>query len=251
MTASLRRDLGDVLLEERLLTEGVLRAVRRLAKRERMSIVVVLLEEEHVSEDQLLSVLSRRLKLPVVTPGNLLIEEEVLRLIPYDLAERYRVLPLGLHLDQPGGTGVLRVAMADPLDREARDDLQRLTGHSIDPVISPASALAMAIRQRYRGALTQLPSSLAGQGRGQGQGQGQGQGTNQRTPPAGVPIVRGPSGGLRKPADMVTQPLTRIDDDAPIELRLRALVTTLVDAGVITEQAYAEAIQRLIRVPTQ
>jgi hypothetical protein len=224
-----RRDVGDLLLEERLITEGVLRAARRLAKRERMPVVSVLLEEEHLSEDQLVELLMRRLKLPVVDPGRLHVDEDVLREIPYDLAEKHRVLPVGLEKDEARGTSRLRTAMADPLDREALEELQAHTGHSIEPVVAPAMALLAAIRFRYRGAITQL---LPRGGR-----------VSLVTPSS----AQTPTPDRRHPEDMVTQPLLRIGEDAPLELRLKALLVTLIGAGVISERAYAEALRRLTR----
>jgi hypothetical protein len=231
-----RRDLGDLLLEERIITEGVLRAARRLAKRERLPMVVVLLEEEHLSEQQLVDLLMRRLKLPVIDLGHgdrLEIDEDVLREVPYDLAEKHRVLPLSLVSDPRGGPSRLRLAMADPMDREALDELEALVGKPLDPVIAPAMALAAAIRFRYRGAITRLtqpprPRLLAKE--------------------EGPPSARTPRPAeVALPDERVTQPILRIDEEVPLEVRVKALTVMLIEAGVISERAYTDLLRKLLK----
>ena len=111
--------------------------------------------------------------------------------------------------------------MADPLDQEALDELEAVSGQAIEPVIASATALLAAIRHRYRGAVPGLP--------------GLPHRVQQATRPAGPP---------RPPEETVTQPLARIEDEA-LDLRLRALVLALCEAGVITERAYADALRRL------
>lgn len=229
----MRRDLGDLLLEERLITEGVLRAARRLAKRERLPVVVVLLDEKHLTEQQLVDLLTRRLKLQAVDLSRVEIDEDVLRIVPYDLAEKHRVLPLAVSEDRRGK--VLRAAMADPLDRDALDELAASTGHVIEALVAPAAALAAVIRGRYRGSL------------------------NRRTPWPAMPVVT-PAPAVTAPitpeqrprlADAtVTQPLLRIDEDASVDDRLRALVLALVESGVLSEQAYATALRKVRKEDT-
>lgn len=222
----MRRDIGDLLLEERLITEGVLRAARRLAKRERLPVVVVLLDERHLSEQQLVDLLSRRLNLQVADLSRVEIDEDVLRLVPYDLAEKHRALPLSS--SDFGRGGVLRVAMADPLDRDALDELHALTGHAIDPLIAPAGVLASVIRSRYRGSM------------------------NRRTPwpPAATVPMRvrpsiTPDQRVRPPDVTVTQPLLRPAEDLPVEVQLRALLLALTESGILSEHAYADALRRV------
>lgn len=226
-----------MLLEERLITEGVLRAARRQAKRERLPIVVILLEEEHLTEQQLVDLLARRLKLPVVEPARLQIDEDVLREIPYDLAEKYRVMPLALVPDaRPGVPARLRLAMADPLDRDALDELGGVTGRPIDPVIAPAIGLSAAIRHRYRGAITRLlPHAEV---RPHAESSEATEPESARTPRPVRP---------RRPDDMVTQPLLRVDEETTLDIRLKALTVLLVEAGVISERAYAEMIRKLTK----
>lgn len=286
-------------MEERFITEGVLRAARRLAKRERLPMVVVLLEGGHVSEAQVVDILSRRAKLPIIDPQRAALDEDIIREMPYDLAEKHRALPLSLERDpaRKGGAARLRVALADPLDREAIGEIEALTGHQVDPVIGPAAALLSAIRFHYRGALSRSGSApeLSAQrpalldkspsvamnhgGALNGDGDpgerttlpnmagdalkairrqaattthpgGERPGRTATTTPDGGRGARttwedeAPEG---KPGDHITQPLQPEADDAPVEIRLRALINVLCETGILSERVYQEAVQRLLR----
>lgn len=107
-----------------------------------------LLEIGLVKENQLARFLSRRLSIPFFDPLPLTsIPDEVLALVSAEEAIKCRVLPLSR--DRQG----LSLAMADPSDAEAVDDLARLVGCAIKPLAAPEIRLLQALQEYYGVAL--------------------------------------------------------------------------------------------------
>ena len=93
----------------------------------------------YVTEDTVVSVLSKQYNLPVIDLAGIEIDPGCLRLIPKERAIKNRVLPL-----QKKG-GVLKVAVADPSDVMALDELKFMTGCRIEPVLGKESSIVQAI----------------------------------------------------------------------------------------------------------
>lgn len=109
-----------------------------------------------IHEDTLVLALSRQLNVPAVDLLSIdAIHEALTQRIDRATCERYRVLPLVYVPDRRS----VRIAMADPTDVVAVDDLQRRLGLRIEPLLAGEQALAQAIRRLYGAA---SPSSLAG-----------------------------------------------------------------------------------------
>lgn len=272
MAAYFRRDLGDLLLEDRYLTEGVLRAARRMAKRERVPMVVVLLEGGHVTEGQVVDLLARRARIPLVDPARASMDEDIIRELPYDLAEKHRALPLAIDRQRKGSPARLRLAMADPLDRDAIEEIEALTHHQVEPVAAPASALLAAIRFHYRGSISHGPLNDAPRWSGDLHPRGDTNTTKDQlltTLPA-LPqdvLAEAIAGAAReadtrragrstlptgRPEGHITQPLPDpVDEEAPpavpLELRVQALVDVLCDTGILSRRVYEEALRRLVQ----
>ena len=210
------RTLADLLCEEGVTDEPAIRAAARRARQEGTSLVRALLAEGRLGETQLVDTLARRLKVPQVDLATVFVELDAVREVGYDVAVGRCLLPLAL--ERQAGRRVLRVAMADPLDRETITELEASTGCRVDVVLAAPSALEPAIERAYRGMVTKMIPR---------------RGVRDPVPPADLPEV-------------ATQPSYRIEDDAPLELRLRALVTLLVDKGLLSAEEYREAVRHLL-----
>jgi hypothetical protein len=121
--------------------------------------------------------------------------------------------------------------MADPTDEEALDELEGSTGCRVEPVLARLSLVDEAIARAYRGVATAVmrrPGSITGE---------------QRAPFGGdlqVSTPHLPGGRLG------TAPFRRLDDDAPLDVRLRALVVLLEQKGVFTADEYLGTIRKLL-----
>jgi type IV pilus assembly protein PilB len=99
-----------------------------------------------VTEDDLTRILSDQLEIPVFDPGQHKVSAEALAAVPGDLARKYNLLPVQIE------NGQIQVAMADPLNLDALDDLRVTTGRSVQPMIGPESVVNDA-RERHYGRL--------------------------------------------------------------------------------------------------
>jgi len=136
------RDLAELLVREGLVDRAQLD--RALAEHRRSSerLVSILLQRKLVDEAELLDVLSARGGLQKVGLAGRTIAPEILGLVPAAVAWKYEVLPLE-RADQ-----ALTLAVADPTNVLALDDVAFMTGLEIRPVIARRSELQHEIRRR-------------------------------------------------------------------------------------------------------
>ncbi len=138
-----RRRLGDVLLEQELISKEQLAECVHLQRQKGQSLAHALVERGYLSEEDLVITLSEQLGIPHIRVANYKIPEEVLKEVPETLARQYQMLPISVTGD------VLTVAMADPLNIMALDDLRMLTSSDIEPVVAVESELVEAIEKNY------------------------------------------------------------------------------------------------------
>ena len=136
--------LGQLLLEQKLITpEGLEQAVAEQRKTGQL-LGATLVKLGLVSEGALLDCLHRQLGLTLVDLASLDIEESTVALIKEDMAKKYLALPIAVE-----GRNNLVVAMADPLNVAAIEDLRFHSGMFVKPVLASASALNDAIDRYY------------------------------------------------------------------------------------------------------
>jgi hypothetical protein len=213
-----RRRLDDLLLEEGLLDEAGLRQARRHARRQGHGLALAVVEMRLLTDGALAEMLVRRLHLPRVDLDHEPVDDDAVREVPHDLAEARRLLPLSI--DRTGERRVIRVAMADPLDLDAVEEIEMSTGCDLEPLIAPVAALGDAIQRHYRGVVTKMIP---------------------RRPLFGAGVQLGTPAAQREP---ITQPNHQIADEATLALKLEALIDVLVDAGTIGRDAWLEAVRK-------
>ena len=137
--------LGDVLLEQELITREHLDECVALQRQTGQSLAHILVEKGYLGEEDLVVTLSEQLGIPHIRVMNYNIPKEVLREVPESLARQYYMLPVSVTGD------VLTLAMSDPLNIMALDDLRMLTSYEIEPVVAVESELVQAIEKNYGG----------------------------------------------------------------------------------------------------
>ncbi len=135
--------LRGILLDTGLLSEDALSAALAEQRATGRRLVDVLLARRLVTEPTLTRALARALGMEVVSLGTLEPSREVLARIPGEVALARQLLPLAVD------DGVLTVAVADPLDVEAQDEVRMLTGLAVRPVLALPSDLRRAIERFY------------------------------------------------------------------------------------------------------
>jgi len=135
--------LGDLFVREGLITEEQLQAALTEAKQTKTRIGYALVKLDFVKEDELTRALAKQFRVPAVDLDKVTIEEKILRLIPEEIALKHRVLPLR----KVGRT--LTVAMANPTDVGALDNLKFITRFEIEPVIVGEYTLQKHLEEYY------------------------------------------------------------------------------------------------------
>jgi type IV pilus assembly protein PilB len=137
------RRLGDLLVAEGLITAEQLRQALGEQKGKADKLGSILVRLGSLSEEQLIGFLSRQYGIPSITIANLDVDAETLRLVPAHIAKTYEVLPV----KRIGST--LTLAMSDPTNVFALDDIAFMTNLQILPVVAPQAAIRRALDRAY------------------------------------------------------------------------------------------------------
>jgi type IV pilus assembly protein PilB len=135
--------LGEILVRENLLSAQQLREALDYQREHGGRLGFNLVKLGLVSDDMITAVLSRQYGVPSVNLELFDIEDSVIRLIPREVAQKYSVLPLS----RVGAT--LTLAMVDPTNVFAMDDIKFMTGLNIEPVVVSEASVQEAIAKYY------------------------------------------------------------------------------------------------------
>ena len=139
-----RRVLGDLLLDADLVSRQELEEGLDLHRRTGVPLGRALLSLGHITRDQLAATLARQQGLPYFSLAGVEIDKDIARSVPEMLARRRGLLPL-YRVGE-----AITVAMVNPRDREAVEEVQRLTGCRVDPVLTTEEELEEALERIYR-----------------------------------------------------------------------------------------------------
>ena len=140
---SLKDRLTEILVKDGVVSEEQLKKALKIQKQKGGSLKSILVAEGFVNEKDLMAVLSQGLGIPPISLSRFKTDPEILKLIPRDVAVKYQIVPVS----KVGN--VLTVAMADPLNVFAIDDLRSLTGFDIGTIIASQKEVQEAIDQHY------------------------------------------------------------------------------------------------------
>lgn len=140
---SLKERLTEILINNKFLTEEQLNQALGIQKEKGGRLSDIIVELKFIKKEELISALSQGLGLPLIDLKRFKIDYEVVKLIPVDVARHYQLIPVS----KMGDT--ITLAMADPLNIFAIDDVAALTGYKINPIISPLEDILQAIELSY------------------------------------------------------------------------------------------------------
>ncbi len=135
--------LGELLLKAKLITEEQLQKALDEQKQLGGRLGEHLVRLGYVTEDDILDCLSQQYGVPSINLRQFEIDDSIIRLIPADVARKYQFIPVS----KTGAT--LTVAMADPTNVFAMDDITFITGYRVEPVVASEEALREAIDRYY------------------------------------------------------------------------------------------------------
>ncbi len=137
--------LGEILLKESLITQDQLQKALEFQRANGGKLGSCLTKMGFITDDDITGVLSRQYGVPSINLKFYEIDPNVIKLIPQDTALRYQVIPLS----RVGS--VLTIAMTDPTNVFAMDDIKFMTGFNVEPVVASESAIGEAITRFYGG----------------------------------------------------------------------------------------------------
>ncbi|MGI8917047.1 MAG: type IV-A pilus assembly ATPase PilB [Pyrinomonadaceae bacterium] len=135
--------LGEILVRENLISAQHLREALDYQREHGGRLGYNLVKLGLVTDDMITAVLSRQYGIPSVNLDLFKIDEPVLRLIPQEVAQKYSVIPLS----RVGAT--LTLAMVDPTNVFAMDDIKFMTGLNVEPVVVAEVSIQQAIAKYY------------------------------------------------------------------------------------------------------
>jgi len=135
--------LGDLLVKEKVITTEQLEQATKLQKESHSRLASALVKLGFLSDEDVTNFLSRQYGVPAINLSYFEIDPAVVKLIPYETAKRYQILPLS----RVGAS--LTIAMVDPTNVFAMDDIKFMTGFNIEPVVASESSILEGIEKAY------------------------------------------------------------------------------------------------------
>src|SRR3954452_9197685 len=135
--------LGDLLVKEKIITSEQLQQATKVQKETNCRLGSALVKLNFLTDEDVTNFLSRQYGVPAINLSYFEIDASVVKLIPYETAKRYQILPLS----RVGAS--LTIAMVDPTNVFAMDDIKFMTGFNIEPVVASESAILEGIEKAY------------------------------------------------------------------------------------------------------
>lgn len=162
MVPGLKEKLTKILIDKHLIKESDLEKARAVQKEKGGSLSDVLVSLGFISKNDLMVVLSEELGVPPINLSRFKIDPSVIKLIPRKIARHYKILPIS----KMGDT--LSLAIADPLNIFALDDIKALTGFKILPIVTTEKDIVEALGQYYDedayAAIEKIVGDMSGEG---------------------------------------------------------------------------------------
>jgi type IV pilus assembly protein PilB len=135
--------IGELLLKEKRITPEQLQEALNYQKASGGKLGFNLVKLGFVRDDEITALLSKQYGVPSINLGQFEIDASVIKLIPAETAQKYQIVPLS----RAGAT--LTIAMTDPTNVFAMDDIKFMTGYNVEPVVASEGAVLEAIQKYY------------------------------------------------------------------------------------------------------
>jgi type IV pilus assembly protein PilB len=147
--------IGELLLKEKRITPEQLQEALTHQRQGGGKLGFNLVKLGYVRDDEITSLLSKQYRVPSIALGQFEIDPAVIKLIPAETAHKYQIVPLS----RSGAT--LTIAMTDPTNVFAMDDIKFMTGYNVEPVVASETAVVEAIQKYYgKAAVPAAPAAV-------------------------------------------------------------------------------------------
>lgn len=138
--------IGDVLVAAGAITEEQLQEGLAKQKETGRKLGNALVDLGFISNDMLITVLTTQLGIDYIELKGAKIEEKVIHMVPENMVTKYQAIPIEIDPDNPN---ILKVAMADPMDIMAMDDIGLVTNLQVEPMLASEEGIRNAIEKYY------------------------------------------------------------------------------------------------------
>ena len=139
--------LGDLLVETQAITQDQLNHALEKQKKNNLKLGEILVDEGIITEDDIAVALSKQLGIEIVDLQSINIDRAVARLVPVNILKKYTMIPFAFN---ENNKNILRVAMENPLDTYAQEDISIITNYQVEPVVATTRSIMLAI-DKYHG----------------------------------------------------------------------------------------------------
>jgi type IV pilus assembly protein PilB len=150
--------IGELLLKEKRITPAQLQEALNYQKQHGGKLGFNLVKLGYVQDEEITSLLSKQYGVPSINLSQFEIDPVVIKLVPADTANKYQIIPLS----RSGAT--LTIAMTDPTNVFAMDDIKFMTGYNVEPVVASETAVVEAIQKYYGAGAIAAKEQPAGSG---------------------------------------------------------------------------------------
>ncbi|MCK6587859.1 MAG: type IV-A pilus assembly ATPase PilB [Polyangiaceae bacterium] len=135
--------LGELLVREKLISLQQLRQAQEEQRKSGTNLGNALAKLGYISDEKITSFLSAQYRVPAINLEEYELDPDVVRLVPKEICQKHRIVPLSR-----SGTALV-VAMADPTNLTAMDDIKFLTGLTVEPVVASETHILAAIEGSF------------------------------------------------------------------------------------------------------
>jgi type IV pilus assembly protein PilB len=135
--------LGELLVREKLISLQQLRQAQEEQRRSGNNLGYALAKLGYISDGEITSFLSSQYRVPAVNLDEVEIDPEVTKLVSREVCDKHKIIPISR-----SGSAIV-VAMADPTNLHAIDDIKFLTGFNVEPVVASETGITDAIERAY------------------------------------------------------------------------------------------------------
>ncbi|MBI5663752.1 MAG: type IV-A pilus assembly ATPase PilB [Nitrospirae bacterium] len=135
--------IGQLLVNNKIITETQLNKALELQKKEGGRVGSNLIKLGHLTEETLVEFLSKQYGVPAVALSAQDIDPSIIKFVPYEVANKYQIFPISKN----GAS--LKLAMTDPSNVFAIDDVKFMTGYDVQPLVASESSIKEAISKYY------------------------------------------------------------------------------------------------------
>jgi type IV pilus assembly protein PilB len=135
--------IGELLLKEKRITPAQLQEALTHQKTQGGKLGFTLVKLGYVKDEEITALLSKQYGVPSINLAQFDIDASIIKLVPSETAQKYQIVPLS----RSGAT--LTIAMTDPTNVFAMDDIKFMTGYNVEPVVASEAAVMEAIKRYY------------------------------------------------------------------------------------------------------